>query len=297
MKKTLRNLWLGALALCAAGNLASCDNDDPAPEPYEPKIAISEVTATGSSVQFTLTPTDAVRYTYAVAPKGETGKTEAVESSEASKQKVEGLEADKTYTITAVAYAEDGTASAAATHDFTTNPKATVAIGTEIEVTFRSAKLTLTPTNATSVSYTYYPAEARPDSPEWTKVEGNEPFDVTLDELAADTEYLLEAYATNGDGDGDEVKSPVFTTDAAPAVEIGEVTTTATTAAFTLTPSHATGMKYTHYPQGQRPSEPAWTDLPQADAADVELTNLTPVTSYVIEALAYTAAEIGRAHV
>ena len=295
MKKILRTLWLGAVALCAAGSVASCSDDDPVPTPYEPKITISDVTATGSSVQFTLTPTDAVRYTYAVAPKGETADPVSVESDKATTQKVEDLEADITYTITAVAFAADGTRSQAATHDFTTNPKATVVVGEQIEVTFFSARLILTPTNATSVSYTHYPAQARPDAPKWVEVSGNGPIEVTLDELESETEYVLEAYASNGDGDGDPVKSPVFRTDAAPSVEIGEVTATATTAACTLTPSHASGMKYTCYPAGQRPSEPEWTDLAQDAAVDVTISKLTPATSYVIEALAYTAAGEGEA--
>lgn len=294
MKKFVRYCWIGALALVTVGFTSCSENEDPAPAPLEtPEIAISAVTATASGAQFTLTPTHAVRYTYAVAPKGESGQETEVRSAEATTQQVDGLDADRLYTITAVAYAADGTKSLPATHDFTTNAMPSVVIGDQIAVTFKGAELTLTPTNATSVSYVCYPAEQRPAEPTWIEVEGNDPFEVTLSGLESDTEYRLEAYASNAEGDGETVLSPVFRTDLAPEIAIGEVNVAVTSATFTLTPSHAEGMKYVCYAAAQRPAEPAWVNLEKSEATKVTVTALAPNTEYVVEAFAYTTAGDG----
>lgn len=288
MKNILRNTCLGAMALVTFG-FSGCSKDDPASTVETPKIVISNVVATSSNVSFTLTPKDCSKYTYAVALKGQTGTETTVEGNQPATKTVDGLEADKTYTITAIPYATDGVKGTSVTHDFVTNPKATVVIGTEIEVTFNSASVTLTPTNATKYAYAYYPSATKPAELQWIEIVGNDPQTVELADLTPDTEYLLEAFATNVEGDGEVVISDPFRTQAMPQVTIGAVTATAKTATFTLTPTAATGFAYICYVSGHRPTDPTWVKVTSAEAKEVIVENLTPKTDYVIEAYGFNA--------
>lgn len=294
MKKYLRYLWLGALALTVG--LTGCSDDDPEPGPTgeTPEIFISDVKATATSVEFVLSPLHAVRYTYSVAPKDGTGDLVEVKSDKASTQLVEGLTADQVYEIRAVAYAADGTKSEESAHEFTTTSLASVSISKNVVVTFCTAELRITPTNAQSVSVAFYRAAEKPAKLDWQKVENVKgTFPVLLEGLNPETEYVLEAYATNADGDGPVAKSAPFRTEVAPTVEIGKVIASTKTAIVKFTPAAATGFKYVCYLAGQRPAEPDWTDVPQNEATEVTIQNLTPKTEYVIEAVAYTAAGEG----
>lgn len=215
MKNLFRQFLYAAAALGILGS-SGCNNDDPEPEYEKPQIAIGEVTATASSVTFTLTPTNALRYTYAVAPKGTTATPVEVAATAPVTRTVEGLEADRDYTITAIAYGEGGLQSEPVTYDFVTNALAQIAIG-QVTATHKSASFTLTPTNATGYAYRYAPtdAAATDTAGEWVHVEGGKPSDVTLTGLDAVTTYVIEAYATNAEGDG-EIVTKTFTTETLP---------------------------------------------------------------------------------
>ncbi|MEG1623064.1 MAG: fibronectin type III domain-containing protein [Alistipes sp.] len=292
MNKILRNTWLGAIALMSIGFVGCSDDPDPLPAPENPKIVISNVIASATSVSFTLTPSKAVKYTYAVAPKGEAGTETVVSNTEATTQKVEGLLAEKNYTITAVAYAKDGTKSAAVTHDFVTNPKAMMAISAEIAVKITSATLTLIPTNATKFYYAYYPSAKKVLN--WKEVMGNEQTIVELTELTPNTEYLLEAYAVNADGEGDIVTSAPFKTYATPTLTITPTTVMAKAAEIKMTPANATGFGYIYYKAAESPSDPQWIKVETTEAKTIELKKLTPNTDYVIEGYAYSAGGDGQ---
>lgn len=213
MKKLIRQFLFAAALLCVSC-FAGCNNDDPKPQYEAPTIAITQVVPTASSVAFTLTPTHAVRYTYAVALKDAAGTPVEVQGSEAVTRTVDGLEADREYTITAVAYGQDGMQSEAATYDFVTNAHAQIVIS-EVTTTYKGASFTLTPTNATGCAYRCVsvpdPYRTTRSDQEWIHVTGGEPTDVELTGLTASTVYRIEAYASNAEGNGPIVEREFIT--------------------------------------------------------------------------------------
>lgn len=85
-----------------------------------PSITITDVKINGTEVSFRLVPQNATWYEYKVdVPEG-TAEMTKVESTEATTQTASGLQSDRTYTITAVAYGPDGKASEPATSEFST---------------------------------------------------------------------------------------------------------------------------------------------------------------------------------
>ncbi|MDE5707785.1 MAG: hypothetical protein K2H69_06495, partial [Alistipes sp.] len=289
MKAILKKFWLYLPIAMLFGAVGCSDDKDPVVVADPASITIDNVTTTSSSVKFTLTPENAVRYTYEVALVGETGTAQEIANGEASTQEVNDLEADKLYFIKAVAYNTDGKPSEEARHEFRTTALASVAIQETIEVTVSSAKVTFVPTNATSVSYTWYETANKPAELQWTKVEGNETFTAEITELKDDTDYTVEAFAANAEGDS-ESQIATFKTLALPtltmALNAEEVT--AHSAKVTFTPANAEGFAYAYYKAEERPEEPVFVPVSATEETVVTLNRLAANTAYMVEAYAWS---------
>lgn len=296
MKTVFRRFAFAAALACTLG-FAGCNDDDPEPQYDVPEIAIREVTATSSSVTFTLSPTHAVRCTYAVALKGATAAPVEVTGSEPATCTVNGLEADKEYTITAIAYGEGDLRSEPVTSDFVTNSLAQIAIG-PVTATYKSATFTLTPLNATGYAYrcnleAEIDGKTRADG-EWVRIEGGEPSEIELTDLTAQSTYTIEAYAINAEGDG-KIVTKTFDTEPLPEplTVRTAATSTAVWAEFTMCGDVTKGYYfYLHDPsyaddpvasiesflQDLR-ENPDWYTLLTASGEEL-LTNCTPATAY-----------------
>lgn len=288
MKAILKKFWL-YLPIVLLFGAVGCNDDEPIVKPDPASIAIENVTTTSSSVKFTLTPQKAVRYTYEVALEGETGTVNEIANGEASTQEVKDLEADKAYFIKAIAYNESGEASEEARHEFRTTALASVAINESIEVTVSSAKVTFVPTNATSFSYACYETANKPAELQWTKIEGNETYTAEIKELADDTDYTVEAFATNAEGDS-EHQIATFKTLALPTLEmtLNAEELKAHSAKLTFTPANAEGFAYAYYKAEERPEEPVFVPVTAAEETVVTLNRLTANTAYTVEAYAFS---------
>lgn len=289
MKAILKKFWLYLPMVMLFGAVGCSDDKEPVIEADPASITIDNVTTTSSSVRFTLTPEKAVRYTYEVALVGETGDVKEIPNGEASTQEVADLEADQLYFIKAIAYNENGTPSEEARHEFRTTALASVVIKEKIEVTVSSAKVTFVPTNAVSVSYTWYEAENKPAELNWLKKESNETFTVEISELKDDTDYVVEAFATNAEGDS-EPQTATFKTLALPtltmALNAGELK--AHSAQLTFTPANADGFAYAYYKAEERPEEPVFVPVTANEETVITLNRLAANTAYMVEAYAWS---------
>lgn len=86
-----------------------------------PSITVSGITATDSSVTFSIAVKDAAGYSYGIK---ETGEMTDISSSEGGTYTIKGLQEQTTYTLTAFSYNESGTKSREAAEKFTTAKKA-----------------------------------------------------------------------------------------------------------------------------------------------------------------------------
>lgn len=289
MKAILKKFWLYLPMVLLFGAVGCSDDDDTHVEADPASITIDNVTTTSSSVRFTLTPQKAVRYTYEVALVGGTGDVKEIANGDASTQEVKDLEADKAYFIKAVAYNEDGKPSEEARHEFRTTALASVAIEETIEVTVSSAKVTFVPTNATSISFACYATDNKPAELQWTKIEGNEKYTAEFTELTDDTDYTVEAFATNAEGDS-EHQTATFKTLALPSLEmaLNADALTAHSAALTFTPANAEGFAYAYYKAEEHPEEPVFVTVAAGEETVVTLNRLAAKTAYMVEAYAFS---------
>lgn len=96
--------------MAAALLFTSCDkgdnsgNDNTKPEGPKPSIEVSNVKASATTVEFTLTPTNAIEYEYSVVPTGSEPEFTSVRGSKAKKYTIANLEQGTEYEITAFAY-------------------------------------------------------------------------------------------------------------------------------------------------------------------------------------------------
>lgn len=289
MKAILKKFWLYLPMVMLFGAVGCSDDKEPVIEADPASITIDNVTTTSSSVRFTLTPEKAVRYTYEVALVGETGDVKEIPNGEASTQEVADLEADQLYFIKAIAYNENGKPSEEARHEFRTTALASVVIKEKIEVTVSSAKVTFVPTNAVSVSYTWYEAENKPAELNWLKKESNETFTVEISELKDDTDYVVEAFATNAEGDS-ETQTATFKTLALPTLTmaLNAEELKAHSAQLTFTPANADGFAYAYYKAEERPEEPVFVPVTANKETVVTLNRLAANTAYMVEAYAFS---------
>lgn len=289
MKAILKKFWLYLPMVMLFGAVGCSDDKEPVIEADPASITIDNVTTTSSSVRFTLTPEKAVRYTYEVALVGETGDVKEIPNGEASTQEVADLEADQLYFIKAIAYNENGKPSEEARHEFRTTALASVVIKEKIEVTVSSAKVTFVPTNAVSVSYTWYEAENKPAELNWLKKESNETFTVEISELKDDTDYVVEAFATNAEGDS-EAQTATFKTLALPTLTmaLNAEELKAHSAQLTFTPANADGFAYAYYKAEERPEEPVFVPVTANEETVVTLNRLAANTAYMVEAYAWS---------
>lgn len=169
-------------------------------------------------------------------------------------------------------------------------PKAVVSVEVD-EPTSTTVSFTINYENAKTLAYACI-EEANVENVELTEVELEEAkgsMPVSLDNLTAETAYVVVAEATNADGVKSDRVTEKFTTAAAPApdaptVVIGNITADITAATVAVTISNADAFYYAVVAKGEEPTE--YKNDVEATATQVVLSELTAATDYTFYAYA-----------
>lgn len=233
MKKFSKYFWLLAAPL-SLGLFAACSNSDEPDDPSAPKnpvVTIARVTPAAESVSFMLTLSNADAYEYGCFETSDyeangAGELTRVESATADDAiVVSGLTPETSYTLVAVACA-GATRSAERTQQFETTAAAeseTPVIAIEnVAPTHESVTFDLSTVSGLVQNYCYVVYEegttaSQSQYQEVAAVEG-EAVTVKVDNLDAETSYVIEAYGINDgleDNEGEHV-SESFVTEAIP---------------------------------------------------------------------------------
>lgn len=213
----------------------ACSDDDKAAAPPA-SVDITRITATRTSISFTLTPEHAVSYEYACVKRSEEAAAvfTRVDSPHEASFSVPSLDPATEYTVLARAANADGKTSATVRASVTTHALPSLVFG---EFTVQSHKALVTVTTSGAEKFCWYclPHDADPPAdPAVTEVvcEGTQtPIEIAADldgnPLAASTAYDLYAYAVDAEGPGETARAGFTTAEAHPvSLEITSVTAT-----------------------------------------------------------------------
>lgn len=198
MKKHLISLfYLSAFLLIVL--LSGCKKED---EPIPvPSVQITEVVASKNSISFQLILKDATKYAYSLALATEVNPEKKFVSDITKSQiNATNLLPDTEYAIRVIAYNGD-IASKEVEQKVVTNKDASLSLS-DFVTTYYDAKVTVTLINSNEFYYTTYRRDARPETPEFIKVEGKSTADIVVENLIGQANYTFEAYAVNAEGQG-----------------------------------------------------------------------------------------------
>lgn len=258
--------------------LAACSKDDASGD-APVTLAISEVTATTTSVHFYLTTTHASVCRYAVVENPETLLESDWHSIEILPGRmtpctVEALKPDREYTICAIATGSDGS-RVEKRHPFITSPKPAVTIH-RVEPGYNQTLLTLSTTNASSLRYAC--VEKGLGTPEaYTPAEIAET--LTVPNLIPDREYTVFLLAEKEGILSENPMTADFRTLENPiAISIDEIATSVSSATLKISVSAVDLLYYCLVKASDSQPEP--TDFQQREVADDE-----DVVELVVEGL------------
>lgn len=276
----------------------ACSDDDTSAEAPAATIKIAQLTAGTDRVSFELIPTDAVSMAYKIEAQTENGDTAdfiLIEGSESTTVEVDRLTPETAYKLTAIAYNADQRPSAPATETFTTGKeepeppasgKATVTIET-VKATYNTVTFTLKATDASRFGYSVDRADAA-EPGEFTFERNAESGTYTVDNLTAETDYLITAIAYDDEDKPCEPATHAFRTEALPtgpaSVALEEIVTTHSSIRFSLKLENAVRIAYkVDTPDGK--AEMTVVENPEQETFLVS--DLKPETDYMLTVIAY----------
>ncbi len=185
-----------------------------APDPDKATISIAEVNVSYNSVTFTLKTANATRFGYKVDVPDGTADLTLVNNSEGGTYTVDNLQEEADYLITAVAYDENGQATAPVTYAFKTEalPTGPAAVSIEeVATSHSSIRFTLKLENTVRIAYK---VDVPDGTAEMTVVEKPQQSTFLVGSLQAETDYVLTVVAYNGKDEPSEPATHSFTTPA-----------------------------------------------------------------------------------
>ncbi len=288
MKPTFDFFYRSLLILCIGmtGSVACTSAPD---EPTAPAtLRITDVTPGEDRVSFRLNPTNAASMAYKVEPSNAigTGSFVAIKNGEAQSIEVTELTPATAYTLTALAFNADHTPSPETVEHFTTlSPAAPRVEISDVTATHRSVTFTVCTENALRFGYKVDQPEG--DAP-LTFVRNAEEGTYTVEELEADTDYIITVVAYNAEDEAQEPVTQTVRTAPLPSepatVEISNVEVGHSSIRFTVEAENAVRIAYEVTP---RKTDDGPQLIEYTGPTTLVVTGLQPEHDYTLKINAY----------